>query len=134
MEKSATPPTGNPPLVLVVDDHADGREMCTTSLAMSGFRTAEAANGIEALSQARTLAPDCILMDLSLPGLDGWEATQQLKADPTTREIPIIAMSGHSATRTDLHAGAAEGFAAVVTKPCTPEALLSAIRFALRRG
>jgi CheY-like chemotaxis protein len=121
------------PLVLIVDDHADGREMCATLLAISGFRTAEATNGIEALSEARTLAPDCILMDLSLPGIDGWEATRQLKADARTRDIPVIAVSGQPIAGSDDRAASA-GFAAVVTKPCTPESVLGAIRAALRRA
>jgi CheY-like chemotaxis protein len=120
------------PLILVVDDHADSREMCATLLAISGFRTAEAANGIEALSMGRALAPDCILMDLSLPGIDGREATRRLKADPRTRDIPVIAVSGESAAGGHTRAES-DGFAAVVTKPCTPESMLAAIAGALRR-
>ena len=120
------------PLILVVDDHADSREMCATLLAISGFRTAEAANGIEALSMGRALAPDCILMDLSLPGIDGREATRQLKADPRTRDIPVIAVSGEPSAGGHARAES-DGFAGVVTKPCTPEAVLGAIRHALGR-
>ena len=73
MEESATSAIARKPLVLIVDDHADSREMCATFLEMSGFRTAEAADGMEGVSQARDLAPGCILMDLSLPGVDGWK-------------------------------------------------------------
>lgn len=120
------------PLVLIVDDHADTREMCATLLDLAGFRTAEATNGIEALSMARTLAPDCVLMDLSLPALDGREATRQLKADDQTRGIPVIAVSGLSFGEGDPRRSE-EGFAAVLTKPYTPEAMLSAIRLALDR-
>ncbi len=130
MEKSATSAGEVVPLVLIVDDHADSREMCTTLLELSGFRAAEAANGIEALSRSRDLAPACILMDLSLPGVDGWETARRLKADRETREIPIIALSGHVAPH-DGPDGAAGEFAAVVTKPFTPESLLAAIRAAL---
>ena len=132
MADSAIASSGGP-LVLVVDDHADSREMCATLLAISGFRTVEAANGFEALSMGRTLGPDCILMDLSLPGIDGREATRQLKADPRTRGIPVIAVSGESAAGGHDRAES-DGFVAVVTKPCTPEAVLGAIRHALGRA
>ena len=77
------------PLVLVVDDYQDAREMYAEYLKASGFRVAEARTGIEAVAKAREVNPDCILMDLSLPGIDGWEATRQLKADPSTRHIPV---------------------------------------------
>jgi chemosensory pili system protein ChpA (sensor histidine kinase/response regulator) len=126
-----SPPGG--PLVLIVDDDADTREMCATLLDLAGFRTAEATNGVEALAMAQALAPDCILMDLSLPALDGWGATRQLKADEHTRGIPVIAVSGLSFGEGVSHASE-EGFAAVVTKPYTPEAVLCAIRLALDRG
>ena len=76
------------PLVLVVDDYQDAREMYAEYFKASGFRVAEARTGIEAVAKARELLPDCILMDLSLPGIDGWEATRQLKADQTPRRSP----------------------------------------------
>ena len=84
------------PLVLVVDDYQDAREMYAEYLKASGFRVAEARTGIEAVAKARELQPDCILMDLSLPGIDGWEATRQLKADKSTTHIPVIAITGHA--------------------------------------
>jgi two-component system, cell cycle response regulator DivK len=115
-----------------VDDHADGREMCVESLGLSGLRTAEAADGFQAIAEAQRLTPDCILMDLSLPGVDGWEATRRLKSDPRTRHIPIIAVTGLSgATEGARLAGA--GFDAVVTKPCAPEDLVAVIHRVLRR-
>ena len=72
-------------------------------LRFCGFRVAEARNGNEALEQAFALMPDLILMDLSLPGMDGWEATRQLKSDERTRNIPVVALTGHAL------AGASEG-------------------------
>ena len=87
---------GAEPLVLVVDDYQDAREMYAEYLKASGFRVAEARTGIEAVAKARELLPDCILMDLSLPGIDGWEATRQLKADPATRHLPVIALTAHA--------------------------------------
>jgi len=131
MADSAIPSTAAP-LVLVVDDHADTRDMCATMLALSGFRTAAATNGFEALAMAATLTPDCILMDLSLPGLDGREATRRLKADERTRGIPVVAVSGLSIG--DGTGGGDKDFAAVLTKPCAPEAIVSALRQALARA
>jgi two-component system, cell cycle response regulator DivK len=86
----------SPPLVLVVDDSEDNREMFTEFLSFSGFRVAQAATGREALDQAFQLLPDLILMDLSLPELDGLEATRQLKSDGRTKRIPIVALTGHA--------------------------------------
>ena len=115
------------PLILVVDDYQDAREMYAEYLQFSGFRVAEARNGNEAVAQALELKPDLILMDLSLPGMDGWEATRVLKADDRTRRIPIVALTGHAL------AGASEGAKragcdSFVTKPCLPEDLVKEIR------
>ena len=113
-------------LVLVVEDYQDAREMYAAYLQFSGFRVAEAANGLEALDKTRELMPDIILMDLALPKMDGWEATRRLKADEKTRHIPIVALTGHAL------AGHAEGARqagcdAFVTKPCLPDALVAEI-------
>jgi CheY-like chemotaxis protein len=132
MADSVISPSGGP-LVLIVDDHADSREMCATLLELSGFRTAEAGDGIEAVAMAKVLTPDCILMDLSLPGIDGREATRQLKADERTRDLPVIAVSGQPIEGGTSSTGM-ESFSAIVTKPCAPEAVLSAIRLALGRA
>src|ERR671922_829464 len=84
------------PLVLVVEDYQDAREMYAAYLQFSGYRVAEAANGLEALEKTRELMPDVILMDLSLPKMDGWEATRRLKADRQTSHIPIVAVTAHA--------------------------------------
>lgn len=115
------------PLILVVDDYEDAREMYAEYLRFCGFRVAEARNGNEALEQAFALMPDLILMDLSLPGMDGWEATRQLKADERTRQIPVVALTGHAL------AGASEGARragcdSFVTKPCLPDDLVVEVR------
>ena len=115
------------PLILVVDDYQDAREMYAEYLQFSGFRVAEARNGNEAVAQAFSLRPDLILMDLSLPGMDGWEATRVLKADERTKHIPVVALTGHAL------AGASEGARkagcdSFVTKPCLPEDLVREIR------
>jgi CheY-like chemotaxis protein len=115
------------PLILVVDDYQDAREMYAEYLQFSGFRVAEARNGNEAVEQAFALKPDLILMDLSLPGMDGWEATRQLKSDDRTRHIPVVALTGHAL------AGASEGAKkagcdSFVTKPCLPDDLVIEVR------
>jgi len=77
----------SPPLVLVVEDYQDAREMYAAYLQFSGYRVAEATNGIEAIERANELMPDIILMDLALPKMDGWEATRRLKLDDRTKHI-----------------------------------------------
>jgi CheY-like chemotaxis protein len=115
------------PLVLVVEDYPDAREMYSAYLQFSGFEVAEATNGVEAIEKAQELVPDIILMDLALPRMDGWEATRRLKGDARTGHIPIVALTGHAL------AGHAEGARqagcdAFVTKPCLPDALVAEIK------
>jgi CheY-like chemotaxis protein len=118
---------GAKPLVLVVDDYQDAREMYAEYLEFSGFRVAEASNGAEALDKAFALLPDVILMDLSLPIIDGWEATRRLKNDDRTRAIPVVALTGHAL------AGEATGEQEVkcdafVIKPCLPDTLVAEVK------
>jgi CheY-like chemotaxis protein len=123
------------PLVLVVDDVAHGREIFAEYLEFRGFRVATAEDGLEAMEKAFDLRPDVILMDLSLPGIDGWEATRRLKQDERTRSIPIIALTAHALA--SAHDRAMEvGCDAVVTKPCIPKDLEAEVRrqLALRNG
>jgi two-component system cell cycle response regulator DivK len=84
------------PSVLVVDDFLDGREMVAEYLAFRGFTVLQAATGAEAIELARRHRPRLILMDLGMPGLDGWEATRQLKADARTSDCVIIALTAHA--------------------------------------
>lgn len=115
------------PLVLVVDDFADNREMFAEYLVLSGFEVDEAATGRDALDRAFASVPDVIVMDLSLPEISGWEATRQLKADPRTHHVPVIALTGHALAD---HAREAKeaGCDAFLTKPCLPDALVAEIR------
>ena len=115
------------PLVLVVDDVAHGREIFAEYLEFRGFRVATAADGLEALDKAFELLPDIILMDLSLPQLDGWEATKRLKGDDRTKTIPIIALTAHALASAHDKAMAA-GCDSVVTKPCVPRDLEAEVR------
>ena len=119
-------------LVLVVDDYADSREMYADFLAFSGFRVVEARDGREALEKAAEVKPDLILMDLSLPGVDGWEATRRLKSDPRTREIPVVALTGH-AFAGDADSALQAGCDAFITKPCLPADLVVQARVERKR-
>jgi two-component system, cell cycle response regulator DivK len=120
-------------LVLVVDDFADNREMYAEYLRFKGFDAVEAATGHEALEIANRLLPDVICMDLSLPGMDGWEATRRLKTDIRTRHIPIVVVTGH-AFDGDGQSALQAGGDRFLTKPCLPEELLASIESLLSGG
>jgi len=128
-ERRTVPPRAAdaPPLVLIVDDYDDNREMYSSYLEFAGLRVAEAANGREALSQTSELMPDLIVMDLSLPGIDGWQATRTIKQDPRTQHILVLALTGHALEGASEGARAAgcDGF---LTKPCLPEDLCKEIQ------
>jgi CheY-like chemotaxis protein len=118
---------GAPPLILIVDDFQDNREMYAEFMRFSGLRVEEATNGHEALEKATELLPDLIVMDLSLPGIDGWEATRRLKGDAKTKHIPVLALTGHALAGYSEGARQAgcDGF---ITKPCLPEELVAEIQ------
>ena len=84
------------PKILLVEDNEMNRDMLSRRLLKAGFEMVMAVDGEQAIDLARSEAPDLILMDISLPGLDGWEATRRLKAMPETRSIPIIALTAHA--------------------------------------
>ena len=100
--------------IVIVDDSSDGREMLAEYLAFRGFQVAEARHGAEAIEVTRRLRPDIILMDLTMPAMDGWEATRQLKADPLTKDVIIIAVSAHAfaSEETSARAAGCDGFIA----------------------
>src|SRR5580658_7164581 len=118
------------PLILLVDDFDDNREMFAEFLEISGYRVAQAATGREALRKSFDLLPAVIVMDLSLPEVDGREATRILKNDARTQRIPIIALTGHSLTDRAIEGMGCDGF---LMKPCMPDTLLVEIRRALAR-
>ena len=120
-------PNAEKPRVMVVDDYPDAREMYSEYLEYCGFEVVQAANGMEALQRAIETQPDIILMDLSLPVMDGWEATRRLKADKRTVNIPVVALTGHALAGISEGAKKA-GCDAFVTKPCLPEDLVKEIR------
>lgn len=98
---------GRRPLVLVVDDYEDNREMYAEYLRYCGFEVDTAVTGVEAIDKVHTRVPDIIVMDLTMPALDGWAATRRLKADPRTREIPVMALTGHALDGSEAAARAA---------------------------
>ena len=116
-----------PPVVLVVDDFPDNREMYGEYLEHLGFRILEAADGQTAIDIAREKMPAAIVMDLSLPVVDGWEATRVLKTDPATANILIVVLTGHAepaSRQRALDAGCDEFMA----KPCLPADLADKIK------
>lgn len=84
--------------ILLVEDNEDNREMLSRRLVNSGYEVVLAEDGSEGLSMALKESPDLILMDMSLPVMDGWEATRQIKAGPATSKIPIIALTANAMT------------------------------------
>jgi two-component system, cell cycle response regulator DivK len=119
-------------LVLVVDDFEDNRSMYAVYLTYSGYDVLEAADGREAVDVAGQKLPDVIVMDLSLPVMDGWEATRCLKADERTRHIPIIVLTGHAIAGQARDARKA-GADAFLAKPCMPEMLVEKVQELLLR-
>jgi len=121
------------PLILLVEDFADAREMYSDYLTFSGFRVETATNGQEALDRARAVDPDLILMDLSLPGIDGWEATRILKSDPATKHLLIVALSAH-ALAADAEGARKAGCDGFIAKPCLPPDLVAQVAGYLKIG
>lgn len=115
------------PLVLLVDDSEDNREVYAQYLALSGFRVEIAVDGVEAVEKAASVIPDVIVMDLAMPRLDGWEATRRIKAAPATSGIPVIALTGN-ADATSKRRTQEAGCSGFLTKPCLPDVLVSEIR------
>lgn len=120
------------PLGLVVDDYRDGRDVARHVLESIGLRTIEATNGHDALDSARRHRPDVLVLDLALPGLDGWSVARELKADPETAGMQIIAYTAHAESG-PLERAREAGCDAVLTKPCPPRLLAESIRTLLGR-
>ena len=119
--------------ILYVEDNEDNVFMLTRRLTKRGFEVVVAGNGEEGVARASEEQPGLILMDLSLPVLDGWEATRQLKANPATRSIPVIALSAH-AMPGDAEKALAAGCDDYDTKPVEMKRLLSKISALLPEG
>jgi CheY-like chemotaxis protein len=120
------------PMILVVDDTLDARELYAEYLRIAGLRAEVAEDGNDALVKAMALRPSVIVMDLAMPRMDGWEATRRLKAHPATRNIPVIALTGHVIERSRERAieAGADGY---LTKPCFPDSLLAEVHRVMKQ-
>lgn len=117
--------------ILVVEDNELNRDMLTRRLARKGFEPVVAVDGQQGVAMAQSEHPDLILMDMSLPIIDGWEATRRIKALPETRKIPIIALTAHAMTG-DRERALQAGCDDYDTKPVEFPALLGKIEALLR--
>ena len=113
--------------ILVVEDQEDNRKIVRDLVTASGYEVVEAATGEEGLEAAARERPDLILMDIQLPGIDGYEVTRRIKANPDLRQIPIIAVTSFALSGDDKKAFAA-GCDGYVTKPFSPRLLLAKIK------
>ena len=113
--------------VLLVEDNEDNRTIYSTMLRHLGYQVIEAVDGLQAVALARSEHPDVILMDISIPGIDGWEATRVLREDPSTRDTPIIALTAH-ALSDDRERAAEVGFSSYLAKPIEPNAVVAEVR------
>ena len=112
--------------VLLVEDNEDNRTVYRTILEHFGYGVIEARNGEDGVRMAREGNPALILMDISIPLIDGWEATRMLKSDPATAEIPIIALTAH-ALATDRAKAEEVGCDGYLAKPCEPRRVVSEV-------
>jgi two-component system cell cycle response regulator DivK len=113
--------------VLVVEDHEDNRRILRYLLGSAGYAVIESVTGEEGVTAAEAQHPDLIIMDIQLPGLDGYEATRRIKANPALRQIPIIVVTSYALSGDDVKAFEA-GCDAYVTKPFNPGQLLAKVR------
>jgi len=118
---------------LVVDDFADGREMVAEYLEFRGFTVRQAGTAVQALAIADERMPSIVLMDMSMPEMDGWEATRRLRANPRTRDTIIVALTARAMAKERQRALEA-GCDAVVTKPFDLDALATALAGVLKHG
>ena len=121
------------PKILLVEDNEMNRDMLSRRLARRGYEVVVAVDGESGVRMAQSEAPAIILMDMSLPGLDGWDATRQIKADPATRGVPVIALTAH-AMAGDREKSLAAGCDDFDTKPVDFERLLGKIQALLGGG
>lgn len=120
------------PLILIADDFRDVREMYADFLEFAGFRVVQAETGAQALDAARETKPDVILMDVTMPGLDGFTATTLLRQDPAFAATPILMLTAHVFVEHEEQAKAA-GCSGFIRKPCLPDDLVRVVRAVLQR-
>jgi two-component system cell cycle response regulator DivK len=118
--------------ILVVEDQQDNRQILRDLLTSADFEVIEAEDGEAGLAAAAAHKPDLILMDVQLPGIDGYETTRRLKADAVLRDIPVIAVTAHALSGAEQEARAA-GCDGYISKPISPRQLLAKVREYLSR-
>ena len=114
------------PTILLVEDNEDNRRIYSTILTHAGYRVLEATDGEQGIALAMSEIPDLILMDVSIPKINGWDATRQLKANPATMGIPIIALTAH-ALASDREKATDVGCDGYIAKPAEPRAVLAEV-------
>lgn len=112
--------------ILIVDDYRDAVDVWGLYLRALGYRVSTASDGADALAQAQRLRPDLVVLDLELPSMSGVDVARQLRENPDTQAIPLIAATGYSHTR-QLDRARAAGFDHIVIKPCEPKVLVEEI-------
>lgn len=112
--------------ILLVEDNTDNRIIYRRALEHFGYTVIEALDGEEAIRLAKEHVPDLVLMDISIPRINGWEATKAIRTDPRTRDIPIVALTAH-ALPADRARGNEVGFASYLTKPIEPRRVVAEI-------
>ena len=119
--------------ILVVEDQPDNRQILRDLLTNADFEVIEAVDGETGLAAAAAHRPDLILMDIQLPGIDGYEATRRIKADPVLHAIPVIVVTSYGLAGDD-HKARAAGCDAYISKPYSPRQLLAKVREYLVQG
>ena len=114
--------------ILVVEDNSDVRELLVFLLRRSGYEVIEASTGLEALDQTRAGKPDLIIMDLGLPKMTGDEATARIKADPSTKHIPVIVNTAYNQRAESVERAIAAGAAEIMHKPTEMKVILQMVR------
>lgn len=115
-----------PPLVLLAEDHDDTRRVYGLILRHFGYRVEEASNGYDAVELAKTWRPNLVLMDIGLPGIDGWQASRILKSSPETCHLPLIAFSARVDSTADL--AGRPTFDGYILKPVSPLELVKRVK------
>ncbi|MCC6318901.1 MAG: response regulator [Gemmatimonadaceae bacterium] len=114
-------------VVLLIEDNEDTRIVYSTILRHHGYRTIEAVDGEEGVARAAEVAPDVVILDISLPRMDGWAVAKRLRSEPATATVPMLALTAH-ASPGDRDRARREGFNGYLAKPCDPAAVLAEVR------
>lgn len=124
---------GDAKRVLVVDDQQDIRLMCRVNLALEGYEVVEATDGAQALEMIAATPPDLVLLDVMMPGIDGWEVLDTLQADPALAEIPVVMLTARVRREDELR-GWTAGASDYLSKPFNPSALTDVVNRVLMQG